>query len=86
MRFGTDDGAEGTVVGAITETKPASLANVTAGVAVIQVAADIDKISFKGKSDPQLHPIDSRRAAVRLDVMAGSSEMDTVDVSPRGNR
>ena len=86
LRFGTDDGAEGTVVGAITETKPASLANVTAGVAVIQVAADIDKISFKGKSDPQLHPIDSRRAAVRLDVMAGSSEMDTVDVSPPGNR
>jgi hypothetical protein len=32
---------------------------------------------FAGRSDKTLHPVEARRAAVRLDVTAGIAEDDT---------
>jgi hypothetical protein len=78
LRFGTDDGAEGSVVGSILETKPVSAAAISGGVATIQVASNVEKVIFRGSSDARMHPVDARRAAVRLDVMAGAVDETTL--------
>ena len=71
LRVSTEDGAEGAVVERLDKVSPKVPYRVTGGVAILEVPASVQKISFTGRSDPALHPVESRRAAVRLDVVAG---------------
>lgn len=71
LRFSTEDGAEGSVVGSLDKLSPKAPFRVKDGVATIDVPATADKLVFIGRSDPKRHPVEARRAAVRLDVAAG---------------
>ncbi len=76
LRFGTDDGAEGSVVRTLEKLKPAVPFRVEKGTAIVDVPETCDRLVLQGRSDLNLHPVDSRRAAVRLDVSAGASRGD----------
>lgn len=70
LRFSTDDGAEKSVIGFLDLTKGA-VHRLRSGVGIVDVDASVGRVRVKGLSDPALHPVDARRASVRLDVMAG---------------
>jgi predicted amidophosphoribosyltransferase len=44
------------------------------GVAILDIPSETNKLVFAGRSDKTLHPVEARRAAVRLDVTAGTAE------------
>ena len=81
LRFSTDDGAEGSVVGSLDKLTPKVSYSITKGVATVELPATADKLVFTGRSDPKLHPVEARRAAVRLDVMAGTVAEDEPDAA-----
>jgi RNA polymerase primary sigma factor len=77
LKFNTDEGAEGSVVGALDKLNPKVPYSITNGVATVDLPATADKLVFGGRSDKALHPIEARRAAVRLDVTAGIAEAES---------
>lgn len=74
LKFNTDEGAEGSVVGALDKLNPKVPYSISNGVATVDLPATADKLVFGGRSDKALHPVEARRAAVRLDVTAGIAE------------
>ena len=78
LRFSTDDGADGGVVGAVEADKGVAVV-VKKGRAVLEVPAGRSKVTLKGFSDPSLHPVEARRAAVRLEITAGVREKGEED-------
>lgn len=81
LRFSTEDGAEGSVVERLDKVTPKAAHRVVGGVATIHVPETANKMSFTGRSDPALHPVDSRRATVRLDVVAGGAQAADEDAT-----
>jgi hypothetical protein len=79
LRFSTEDGAEGSVVGSLDKLSPKVPYQVKNGIALLEVPAAVDKVAFTGRSNPKRHPVDARRAAVRLDVTAGVAAGDEDD-------
>ena len=76
LRFSTDDGAEGSVVGTLDKLNPKVTYQIKSGIAIVEMPATADKLVFVGRSDPTLHPVEARRASVRLDVTAGTAADD----------
>jgi len=79
LRFSTDDGAEGSVIGCLEKVSPKVAYRVTHGTAIVDIPETSDRLVFTGRSDAKLHPVDARRAAVRLDVSAGTTHEDEAD-------
>jgi len=85
LRFSTEDGAEGSVIGAIARLSPAgAICRLLDGVATVDVPEDKVKLEFTGTSDLALHPVSARRAAVRLDISVGLASSERDVVAPRG--
>lgn len=70
MLFGSEDGAsEISVIGEI-EPVPGCTVTIRKGVATIQIPKNVTKVSVSGRTDPDLHPVEARRAAAELAVSA----------------
>jgi hypothetical protein len=79
LKFSTDEGAEESVVGSLEKLTPKVTYTITKGVAVVDLPATADKLVFTGRSNPALHPVEARRASVRLDVTAGSDQHEDIE-------
>jgi RNA polymerase primary sigma factor len=77
LKFSTDEGAEGSVVRSLDKLNPKVPFSISNGVATVDLPSTANKLAFAGRSDKTLHPVEARRAAVRLDVTAGTAEDET---------